>query len=80
MNFLMELNEKQFIAGFNSGYILAEFEPQLLTALLKEIRPVNSYIYGLSFGQKEYELLQSEVHLNELNRLRQKTSKDKTRL
>jgi len=75
----MKLNEKQFTAGFNSGYLLAEYEPQLLTALLKEIRPVNSYVSGMSFGQKEYVLEQTKSHLNELNHLRQKTRDEKDR-
>jgi len=46
----MELNEKQFITGFNSDYLLSEHEPQMLTALLKNIQPVNSYITRMSFG------------------------------
>ncbi|MBK6544239.1 MAG: hypothetical protein IPO78_10095 [Saprospiraceae bacterium] len=67
----MELNEKQFIAGFNSGYLLAEYDPQLLTSLLKNIQPIDSYISGMSFGQKEYELGLVKNHLNELTQIRQ---------
>lgn len=67
----MEINEKQFIAGFNSGYLLAEFEPQVLTTLLKDIKPVNSYISGLSLGQKEFELLLRKDQLTELEQIRQ---------
>jgi len=37
----MILNEKQFIIGFNNGYLLARFEPQILNAVLKEIMPIN---------------------------------------
>lgn len=75
----MELNEKEFIAGFNSGYLIAEYEPLILTALLKQIHPINSYIYGMSLGQKEYELEVSKIQLNELGQMRQKTSREKNR-
>ncbi len=75
----MEINEKQFITGFNAGYLLAEYEPQILTALLNNMQPVNSYISGLSFGQKEYELDQTRDDLSELNMLRQKSRKEQDR-
>ncbi|MBK7800064.1 MAG: hypothetical protein IPJ53_13255 [Saprospiraceae bacterium] len=76
---MMELNEKQFISGFNSGYLLAEYEPQILTVLLKNTQTVNSYLSGMSCEKKEYELLQSKGHLNELNQIRQKTRDKKDR-
>ncbi len=68
----MELTERQFIKGFNAGYFLAEYEPQLLTSLLKNIQPTNSYISGLSFGQKEYELELQTNHLDDLKKIRNK--------
>ncbi|MCC6754000.1 MAG: hypothetical protein IT266_08470 [Saprospiraceae bacterium] len=73
----MESNEKQFITGFNSGYLLAEYEPQLLSSLLKDIQSGNSYFSGLSLGQNEYEFEQSNTNLNELAQLRQKYREDK---
>lgn len=74
---MMELNEKQFITGFNTGYLLAEYEPQILTELLKRIQPINSYISGVSFGQKEFELDQTKTHLNQVDRIRLKTRNDR---
>lgn len=71
----MELNERQFIAGFNSGYLLAQHEPEMLTALLSQLRPLNSCISGMSWGQKEYELEQTKSNLNELDQLRLKNRK-----
>ena len=70
----MEYNEKQFINGFNSGYLLAKHEPMLLTSLLKNINPMNSYISGMTYGQKEYE---QEVGLNEISKLRERNSRSK---
>ena len=68
----MEINEKQFIAGFNSGYILAEHEPNMLSILLKHVQPVNSYISGMTNGQKMYEQDYSKANLIELDNIRQK--------
>ena len=68
----MEINEKQFIAGFNSGYILAEHEPNMLSILLKNVQPVNSYISGMTNGQKMYEQDYSKANLIELDNIRQK--------
>lgn len=67
----MELNEKLFISGFNSGYLLAKFEPRLLSKLLRDIHPRNSYIQGMTSGQKEYELSISKPELDDLAKLRQ---------
>lgn len=75
----MELNENHFIAGFNSGYLLAEYEPQMLNALLKNAQPANSYISGISFGQKEYELEQTKSQLNQLVHIRQKDRSNQKR-
>lgn len=47
----MELNKNQFINGFNSGYLLAKSEPELLKIILDGISNVNSYILGMSCGQ-----------------------------
>lgn len=73
----MEYNEKQFIKGFNHGYVLAEYESQLLNVLLKGLQTINSYTSGISYGQKEYELKQTKNHLNELEHLRQKNIVEK---
>ena len=68
----MELDEKQYTIGFNRGYLLAKFEPQMLALLLRDIRPLNSYILGMSSGQKEFELSKTKAQLDELDSLRQK--------
>jgi hypothetical protein len=75
----MEKNEKQFISGFNAGYLMAEYEPQMLTTLLKSVQPVNSYISGMTFGQKEYELESTKTRIGELDNLRNKNKEDLSR-
>ncbi len=67
---MMELNEKQFISGFNSGYLLAQYEPEMLTSLLTQIRPENSYISGMTFGKREYELELQTNQLDDLGNIR----------
>ncbi|MBK8954971.1 MAG: hypothetical protein AB7O73_12865 [Bacteroidia bacterium] len=71
---MMEINEKLFIKGFNDGYILANHEPKLLDAILHNISPTNSYINGLSSGQKEFEL---ETNVHDLAKLRQSRNQDR---
>lgn len=73
----MEINEKQFIKGFNHGYVLAEYEPQLLSALLKGFQTINSYTSGISYGQKEYELERTKGQLDELDKIRQESRNEK---
>lgn len=73
----MEINEKQFIAGFNNGYLLTEHEPNMITILLSDVQSINSYLTGMSFGQKEYELELTKNRLNEIQHLRQKVRNEK---
>lgn len=73
----MEYNEQKFIAGFNSGYLLAKYEPKLLTSLISNISPINSYISGITSGKKEYELELESKKLEDLGRLRNKGKDDR---
>lgn len=75
----MSLNEKQFITGFNSGYLLAKYEPQMLTILLKDAQPVNYYLQGMSSGQKEYELRRIKKHMDELEQIRERNKDSRDR-
>jgi len=68
----MENKEKQFINGFNSGYTLAKYEPQLLNNLLTENNPVTSYIDGMKHGKIEFEKEHLQTRLEELSALRRK--------
>ncbi|MBK7694831.1 MAG: hypothetical protein IPN15_08885 [Saprospiraceae bacterium] len=63
---MTQSNENLFIKGFNQGYLLAQYEPDLLTSLLKNINQVNSYLSGLSFGQKEFVIEQATSEIYKL--------------
>lgn len=75
----MEQDEKHFIEGFNSGFILANHEPSTLSIVVKGLQSDNSYIKGLLKGQLEFEKVQSRYRLNELRRLRDKSIDKKNR-
>lgn len=50
----MEEQEKQFIKGFNNGYFIAKYQPDLFEKLEKISNPDNEYFQGLLSGKKEY--------------------------
>lgn len=71
----MELqDEALFIRGFNSAYILAEHEPDLLAKVLHNITPSTDYVVGLSSGQRQYQLEREARAMDQLGQLRQKGS------
>ncbi len=71
---MIELNEKQFISGFNSGYLLEANESALLNKLLLEIHPINSFMLGLKLGQMEYRLTRSTL---DISKIRSKKSNER---
>lgn len=66
----MRKSEGQYINGFNSGYVMAQHEPDLLKQLLKAT-PETEYLKGMKGGQKEYE--------KEMLHQRMQHSKDKAK-
>lgn len=68
----MDQLEKNLTKGFNHGYLLSKYEPKLLTLLLRDIKPENSYILGIKSGQTEYEQEQQRNQLLTLKQLRNK--------
>ncbi|HEY5369632.1 MAG TPA: hypothetical protein VIJ75_11625 [Hanamia sp.] len=70
--------EEKFIKGFNHGYALAKHEPDFLSNILKGLRSTNNYIEGIHSGKEEFEIEKSRTHLDDLNRIRNK-SKDMDR-
>jgi len=70
--------EKKFIKGFNHGYILAKHEPDILSKIVKNLNSTNDYIQGIVSGKEEFELEKSRTHLDDMNRIRNK-SKDMDR-
>jgi len=69
--------DQAFQEGFNSGYILAEHDPKLLEQILWEReQDHDEHTNGLIWGMKEFENELKRQHLNEFEKLRNK-SRDK---
>ena len=49
-------NEEKYTQGFNGGYLLAQHEPELLSAIIKNPNDHSEYFQGLVHGKEEYEL------------------------
>ena len=52
----METVDKDYLKGFNQGYLLAKHEPTLLKTLLKGKLPENEYFKGINAGKDEYNI------------------------
>ena len=48
--------DKQYIKGFNHGYILAEHDPQLAKQIVKHPNVESEYFKGIVSGKQEYDL------------------------
>jgi hypothetical protein len=66
----METSEQQFIKGFNHGYFLTKYLPQLLSKLIISIPNSNDYFQGIHLGKREFENEVTHDHLNDLTQLR----------
>lgn len=69
------MNESQFIRGFNCGYVLARFEPQLLISVLDNIQSNTSFVNGIKLGQVEYQQELFKGRIQEINQLNEKNVK-----
>ena len=64
------VEEKSYASGFNTGYILAEFEPKILDSILKNIQPITPFIDGLKCGQIEYQQVLLQNRINSIKQLK----------
>jgi len=51
----MDDQDKKFTKGFNNGYLLAKYQPDLFEKIEKSSNPANEYFKGMLSGGKEYE-------------------------
>jgi len=66
----MEQNEAQYIKGFNRGYTITKYLPDLSESILKNIGTTNDFIEGFSSGKNEFEQEKSRTELDELSKIR----------
>lgn len=48
--------DKQYIKGFNHGYILAEHDPELAKQIVKHPNVKSEYFKGIVSGKQEYDI------------------------
>lgn len=48
--------DKQYIKGFNHGYILAEHDPELAKKIVKQPNLGSEYFKGIVSGKQEYDI------------------------
>ena len=75
----MEEQEKQFAKGFNNGYLIAKYQPDLFAKLEKNMDSSNHYVQGLLFGKKEHDAEKKVVKLKDFkqNQNQSKEHKEK---
>lgn len=66
----MDKQEQQFIRGFNHGYLLARYLPDLMAKIVKGINSTSDYFHGFFSGEKEWELENSRIQLDDLKHIR----------
>ena len=47
--------ELDFTKGYNSGYLLAKYKPELAKLVIKDLQVANDYNKGLVQGHKEFQ-------------------------
>jgi len=68
----MEDQEALYTKGFNGGYLLEQYEPNLLAKVLTKLNLSNDYFVGLSAGQKEYQQELIRLEYENLHILRER--------
>ena len=62
----MMKNDDQILEGFNDGYIIQKYEPELAQALMANLTGVDiPYIQGFLSGAKEF-ILEKELEKNDI--------------
>jgi hypothetical protein len=51
----MEEQDKLYIQGFNNGYLLATYAPELAAKITARSNDNSEYFQGLVYGKKEHE-------------------------
>lgn len=71
--------ELDFIKGFNAGYLLAKFKPELAKLVIKDLQVSNDFNKGLVQGQKEFQKERVKSNPKVFNEPRKDIQKGKDR-
>lgn len=67
--------EQRYTNGFNDGYLLSRFEPQLMEKIGKQSMEGNPYFEGMTAGSRLY---QQEKFLQQLEKSRENMKQNHT--
>ena len=70
----MEETPILYVRGFNHGYMLTKYLPDLVVKMVKQISPKGDYLSGFFSGKEEWELEQDRIQLDELQQLHNKSN------
>lgn len=69
--------DKQYIKGFNHGYILAEYDPELAKQIVKHPNVQSEYFKGIVSGKQEFDLSKIKQRLNKTSQKQSSKSIEK---
>ena len=64
---MMDTNEKLYGEGFNNGYLLAKYEPDLTKQLIASPNNYSDYFKGIVSGKQEYDMEKVRERLKGMN-------------
>ena len=65
-------DEQTYIKGFNTGYKLAQFNPELFEKLRPSLKGSNEYEHGIMEGAAEYSREKEKGRTDDLDTIRSK--------
>jgi hypothetical protein len=66
--------EKQFVTGFNNGYLIAKYEPAISSKITKNLQPAAGYLEGFLAGKEEYEIENIKSQEKDLEQIRARSN------
>ena len=72
---LNEMNEREYIRGFNAASILADYEPEVLNEIVPDNNPSDNFFDGFFAGKLYYKQeLEQDEQLREFFTIRNSTN------
>lgn len=65
-------NEKQYVQGFNNGFLLAQYQMEIYNSIVNSITSKSAYTEGMRDGKEQLETGQKKEKMTNLQQLRDK--------
>lgn len=69
--------ERNYIGGFNTGYKMAQYNPELWEKLKPSLSPDSEYERGVLEGAQEYEKEKEKIRETDLSTIRENKNQSK---